>query len=733
MIRSLHRWFGLIAAALVTVIAMSGTALSVFPALETLTMPASQQISVAELAARIQAAEPSVEQIRRAPTGRITAYYFDGDQPVSSVIDPATGRLVGSANTTTFERWLINLHRSLFLNDTGRLVAAGGAAALLTLALSGLSLLARRAGGWRLILKPAKGTGDRRLHAVVSRLALPGLLLSSLTALWMTAATFGYLPEGAGAPPFPAEVSGATGVPVGTISALRRTSVDTLRSLRFPAADNATDTFTLKTDAGEGFIDQGTGALIAWQGSNWVDRVTDFVVMLHTGRGMAWVGLLLGVCALAIPILSWTGLTVWFAGRGGKKGSSASARDADTIVLVGSDGGTTWKFAETLSKSLSVQGMRVHVGPMSAFEPARWARARRLILLTATFGDGEAPASARGFLERLRRTPVRQDLSLAVLGFGDRSFPSFCGFAAEVARVAEEKGWNMLLPYDTVDRQSIQDFARWGRNLAQALGRSFELNHLQTRPKTWDLSLASRRDYGGSVEATTVILRFSLPKISIRQRLTGKTLLPRFEAGDLVGILPQGSNVPRFYSLASASSDGFLEICVRNQPGGLCSGQLTTLEPGQTVSAFVRANPDFRPARGRRPVILIGAGTGIGPLAGFARANRARRPMYLYFGTRHPASDAFYAEELSNWRTEGRLVDVVAAFSRTVNPTYVQDVLRNDGARIRKLVATGGQILVCGSREMALGVAAALSDILTPHGVDLAILKAEGRYAEDVY
>lgn len=147
MIRSLHRWFGLIAAALVTVIAISGTALSVFPALETLTIPTSQQISVAELAARIQAVEPSVEQIRRAPTGRITAYYLEGDQPVSSIIDPMTGRPVGSANTTTVERWLINFHRSLFLNDTGRLVAAGGAAALLTLALSGLSLLARRAGG----------------------------------------------------------------------------------------------------------------------------------------------------------------------------------------------------------------------------------------------------------------------------------------------------------------------------------------------------------------------------------------------------------------------------------------------------------------------------------------------------------------------------------------------------------------------------------------------------------
>ena len=65
MIRSLHRWFGLVAAGLLIVIALSGTALSVFPVAEGFGTPAPQAISVAELAARVQAAEPTVEQIRR--------------------------------------------------------------------------------------------------------------------------------------------------------------------------------------------------------------------------------------------------------------------------------------------------------------------------------------------------------------------------------------------------------------------------------------------------------------------------------------------------------------------------------------------------------------------------------------------------------------------------------------------------------------------------------------------
>jgi sulfite reductase (NADPH) flavoprotein alpha-component len=221
MIRLVHRWFGLFAAVLVVILAVSGTALSVFPAVDAFTTPAAHDISVAELAARIQAAEPSVEQIRRAPSGRITAYYVEGDQPAAAVIDPATGKPVGSADPSALQTWLINFHRSLFLDDTGRIITAVGAGAMVLLSVSGLFLLARRAGGWRYLFKPTRGTGHGRLHAVVSRLALPGLLLSSLTALWMTAATFGLLPHGSGAPAFPSQVSGRTGAPIELIPSFK--------------------------------------------------------------------------------------------------------------------------------------------------------------------------------------------------------------------------------------------------------------------------------------------------------------------------------------------------------------------------------------------------------------------------------------------------------------------------------------------------------------------------------
>ena len=107
MIRALHRWPGLIALALVTVLALSGAALSVFPAAERLAAPqAERAMSVADLAARIRSVFPGVEQIRRAPSGRITAYWFDGGVPGAAVIDPATGRGVAGGAPHPAERGL---------------------------------------------------------------------------------------------------------------------------------------------------------------------------------------------------------------------------------------------------------------------------------------------------------------------------------------------------------------------------------------------------------------------------------------------------------------------------------------------------------------------------------------------------------------------------------------------------------------------------------------------------
>jgi sulfite reductase (NADPH) flavoprotein alpha-component len=689
---------------------------------------------VADLAARVQAAHPGLEQIKRAPSGQISAWWFAGDQPGSAVIDPATGRDVASADPNPLRRWLTNLHRSLLLGDGGSWIVAAGALAMLLLAISGVVLVARRLGGWRHWLARLRGPLAGRLHTDIARVAVLGLALSAVTALWMSAETFEIVTIDAASLETPATVSGQAGLALAEMQALRAVPAAELRELSFPAPDDPQDMFTLRTDRGMGYVDQGTGTLLGWQDLSLGQRASETIYMLHTGQGAAVLGLLLGVMALGVPILAVTGVLVWLPGWRNRPRltGNAPAAQADTIVLVGSEGGSTWGFAATLAHALRDTGQSVHVAPMTAFQPARYRRARRFLILAATYGEGDAPASAKGFLAQFQSLKTVPTAPVAVLGFGDRSFPAFCAFARAVDNAARDKGWSALMAFDTIDRQSPQDFARWGRTLGQATGIELELAHQPVLPATQTLTLLERHDYGAAVQAPMSILRFALPKASFWQRLTGQRFT-RFEPGDLLGIVPEGSTVPRLYSLASGSRDGFIEIVVRQHVGGLASGQLTQLEPGQTAQGFLRRHPGFHAGRDRTPLILIGAGTGVGPLAGFIRNNESHRPVHLFFGLRQPDSDFLYRNELSDWQADGKLAHLSIAVSRGQRPQYVQDALRQHAPRITAAISQGARIMVCGGRDMAHGVADALTDILKPAGLTPAMLKVGDRYVEDIY
>ena len=318
VLRQLHKFPGLLAALLVSVLALSGAVLSVFPALErsgAVTAPAGT-VSVADLAGRLADRYPGIEQIRRAPSGKVTVLYFENGFPASVVVDPASGQAVADYAPSGVERWVTNLHRSLFLDDAGRIAAGLGALAMLMLAVSGLQMTARRMGGWSRILGRARGSRRQRLHVDFGRMAVAGLMLSALTGMYMSLATFDVIPGGtAKAPGLPAEVNGGPTMPVDRIDAFRNIDLGDLRELTFPYPDDPTDAYGIKTATGDGYVDQATGRMLVWRDHGAARRVYETIYMLHTGQGLWWLGLILGVTALAVPVMSVTGVLVWASRR----------------------------------------------------------------------------------------------------------------------------------------------------------------------------------------------------------------------------------------------------------------------------------------------------------------------------------------------------------------------------------------------------------------------------------
>ncbi|WP_273203342.1 PepSY domain-containing protein [Marinobacter subterrani] len=739
MLRRLHGLPGLFAALFLITLAITGAILALAPAIDraAAVVPAAGEVSVAELAGRVVAHYPGTEQIARNPSGGVIVYYSHDGQPGADLVDPSTGEGIAPYEPSAFFTWIKDLHRSFLLDDPGRMLAGVMAAVMLLICISGIFLLLRRTGGWRALFRPLAGSGGKRLHAELARFAVLGLLLSALTGSYLSAQRFGLLPEPvAPGPMFPAEVSGGQPAPVSTLSALANVDLTELRELVFPYPDDPQDVYSLTTSGGSGFVDQATGELLKFQPRPAASVFQQWIISLHTGEGLWWLGLILGAAALTVPVLSLTGITLWWQRRrsSGQLPDNAAGSEAEAIILVGSEGNTTWGFARALHTSLNKAGFRVHCSEMNALAE-HYPHASMLFVLTSTYGDGDAPASARQFMARLGDFRPGERLKYAVLGFGDRQFPNFCQYAREVDTALAGKGLRRMHHVELIDRSCTTRFREWGNKLSELTGTPFSLAYDPLPPPTLKLELVERADYGLAVQAPTSILRFKVSQQGRRRRLLSRArkALPTFEAGDLLGVMPPQGQDARIYSLASSATDGILEICVRKQQGGLCSGYLHGLKPGDQIDGFIRHNPGFRPATGNTPVILIGAGAGIGPLTGFIRKNTERNPMYLYWGGRSSQSDFLYQPELGRYLEDNRLTGLNTAFSRSEERAYVQDKLRQDEIAVRQMIKAGAQILVCGGRNMASGVKQVIEEILQPLAIDVETLRAEGRYLEDVY
>ncbi|MEW6475714.1 MAG: 2Fe-2S iron-sulfur cluster binding domain-containing protein [Actinomycetota bacterium] len=140
-----------------------------------------------------------------------------------------------------------------------------------------------------------------------------------------------------------------------------------------------------------------------------------------------------------------------------------------------------------------------------------------------------------------------------------------------------------------------------------------------------------------------------------------------FLAGQYVEVgVPGQPELTRPYSIASASSAvKRVELVVKRLDGGAFSGQLGSLPAG--TPTFVRGPFGQMHLRTTgRPVTLVGAGSGIGPLFGILRELAERephRPVRLFYGAA-TAADLPFADELRRLGREVPGLEVHITLSR---------------------------------------------------------------------
>ena len=454
MVRLLHLVLGRLAGLFLVVLAGTGVVLAIDAVIESAARPAAMPsgLSVADLAGRV-ASGGALERLVVMPSGTVLAQFASPRRRVE--IDPATWATRPARDPVSITPTATEIHRTLGLGDGGRLVLA--LATLAGLAVAGTGLV-------RAVRRERDPGGLARLHRAVGLVLVLPFALSAVTGLCLAVAAFRPLDLDGVHPPFPSVLAEGSQRPVGEITALRAVPAEDLEELLLPRRGDPDDAYLLTTVDAFAWIDPVSGLVAAHRDRPSLHRLVRSLSSLHGGRGHPAIAIVLGLAGAALPVVALSGLTLGRRRRriGDPVSAGADLLDADTVVLVGSEGGTTLGFAERLARTLRDSGHRVHLAAID--DLARdYPRTERLLVVTSTHGVGDPPSNASRFATRLAR--LARVPPFAVVGFGERDAARFCGFAVTVDAALTARGGRALLPLRRIHRRSEPDFEAWVADL----------------------------------------------------------------------------------------------------------------------------------------------------------------------------------------------------------------------------------------------------------------------------
>lgn len=540
------------------------------------------------------------------------------------------------------------------------------------------------------------------------------------------------------------------------------------------------------------------------------------------------------------------------------------------VVVWASQTGNAEEFAAECAEQLEAAGHGTRLMSMDDYDVAGLADVRDLLIITSTFGDGDAPDNGSNFWSALSsdEAPKLSQTRYAVLAFGDSNYDDFCGHGKRIDARLEQLEAKRLTErvdcepdYEEQARQWLTQVQKLVRERAAADGATVVASApAPARPaakkaatftrktplitrltKNIPLSAAGSskdvRQFGfevsdpeftyeagdalgvwptnsdavvdewlkvtRSIPDTPVTLP-DLPEMTLREALRTKLEITkvtpellrfvqsRTQDTELARLLRPQNKIalqqwlwgrqsmdvlaeygvdadadewlsvlkrlqPRLYSISSSPKvdPGEVQLTVSavryNHEGknrsGVCSTFLADHCDEADVPIFVQKSAHFRPPQAAdAPMIMVGPGTGIAPFRGFLHERRElghTGKNWMFFGEQHEATDFYYREEMEAMHRDGFLTHLDAAFSRDQRQKiYVQDRIREHGAKLWGWMQEGASLYVCGdASRMAKDVDETVREVVRTHGrldeedteLYMKQLATDKRYVRDVY
>lgn len=598
-----------------------------------------------------------------------------------------------------FFKFITILHRSLFIHKTGRIIVGIHAFLLALLTLSGLILVLKKQNGWSNFFKSnPKEDFAPFYHTLLGKWFLLPIFVVCLSAVFLSLHRFDLLPQATESKTvFQTEKS--ENKKWADFKIFKETQLNQFKKLEIPFSTDEKDYLILSLEDKTLYINQKTGDVAEEISAPWTEKLRQFSFAVHTGQHLPLWAIALGLSGLGILFFMYSGTLISVKRLKGQFKNKYTAEQAEFIVLFGSENGSTRQYALQFYQSLLQQEKKVYLQRLNAYE--LFPQMTHLVIFTSTYGDGEAPANADGFIKKLGQIEQEKNFYFAVVALGSKSYRQFCKFGKELDEKLNKQHKSVkLIEVKLIDNQSVRALNHWAEKWKEKTRQVVEFKPLKRQKnKNHQLQLVQKQKINDEGEIT-FLLTFKLMK------------KVKFRSGDLLSILPPGASRARKYSIGKIGEDKIL-LSVKKHAQGLCSSYLYQRKEGEIIPSEIQQNTLFHCNPQASSLSFIANGTGIAPFLGML--NEGDNSKFLYWGGKRQQSYQLYQSRLENDKKQGKIEEIHLAFSRENKLEYVQKYVQKDSQKLVERLTNGGEIMICGSVEMAKEVLTILADALTKH------------------
>lgn len=646
----------------------------------------------------------------------------DKGENIVAYINPKTGRILGKpVQKSEFFDWVTALHRSLFLHETGRFFIGFTAFLLFLITVSGTILIIQRQRGLkRFFTRIVRDNFAQYYHVVLGRLSLIPILIIALSGTYLSLTRFGLVEIPKYSPKIDFDAIRSEPVrEAADFEVFKQIKLSDVQTIEFPFSEDVEDYYTIKLKDRELTVNQINGDILSEHQYPVAELMTNLSLNLHTGRASAIWAIVLAIAAGNILFFIYSGFAITLKRISNRVKNKFTREQSEFIILVGSENGSTFRFASAIHQQLIAAGKTSYLTELNDYSV--FPQAKHIIVMAATYGLGNPPTNAARFFSLIEKYKQPKPVHFSVVGFGSHAYPDFCKFAFEVDNALGKQSWALpTLEIHTVNDKSPDEFSQW----AQAWSQLAEVS-LTVSPGILNLR-KERTQYLAVISKTPVKSDEAfLIRLKPKRRI-------KFQSGDLLAIYPAADHRERLYSIGKIGRE--IQLSVKLHDNGLGSGYLARLEPGDLIGARIVSNNHFHFPENAPSVIMISNGTGIAPFLGMIDQISTKTSCHLYCGFKGKSSFALYKNDIEENMLDKKLSSLHVAYSREGQKQYVRELLQRDSAVVAGTLANEGVVMLCGSLSMQKNVVELLEDICqTSLGKSLSYYQSRSQVLMDCY